>query len=132
MTREEKFVLYFKILNRWMYLKNCNIPLGKSMLLQGKTVAIYGIGELGKRLIEQFALEKTEVKYAVDKKAKMLFADFDLYTLEEELPNVDVMIVTPIAEFDEIKKELSDKTDSVIISLEEVINNLWEKCWCDE
>ena len=132
MTREEKFVLYFKILNRWMYLKNCNIPFAESALLKDKSVAIYGLGELGKRLIEQFELEDRKVEYAIDKQAKLLFADFDLYTLEENLPNVDVVVVTAVADFEEIKSELSGRINTTIVSLEEIVNCLWEKCWCDE
>ena len=132
MTREEKFVLYFKILNRWMYLKNCNIPFSECALLKDKSVAVYGLGELGKRLIEQFALEDRKVEYAIDKQAKLLFADFGLYTLEENLPDVDVVVVTAVADFEEIKQELSKKANSTIISLEEIVNHLWEKCWCVE
>ena len=126
MNREEKFVLYFTVLNRWMNLKNCDVRLSECLLIKGKSVAVYGIGELGKRLLEEFILENVEVKYAVDKHAKILFADLDLYTLEERLPNVDVVVVTPIAEFTEIKKELSKRMDCMIVSLEEIINSLWD------
>ena len=132
MTKEEKFILYFKLLNRWMYLKNCNVPIAECAWLKDKSIAVYGLGELGKRLIEQFALEDRKVEYAIDRQAKLLFADFDLYTLEENLPDVDVVVVTAVADFEEIKQELSTRVEGTIISLEKIINHLWEKCWCDE
>ena len=115
----------FSILNKWMQIKNRNMGL-ESFFRDNKmqTAAIYGIGALGKRLIEQLKLDGVTVSYGIDKrKSEINIEGIQVYSPEDALPAVDVIIVTPIF-FYEIEEMLQSKlgTWQNIVSIEEVIN----------
>ena len=54
----------------------------------------------------------------------MQYDGVTIYLPEEKFPDVDVIIVTAIAYYEDIEKLLSGKTKSRVISLEDVINEL--------
>lgn len=115
----------FNILDKWMQIKNRNSGL-KSYFCDNKmqTAAIYGMGALGKRLIEQLKQDGIKVSYGIDKKKSEINIDGILvYSPEDTLPKVDVIIVTPIF-FYEIEEMLQSKFGAWqnIVSIEEVIN----------
>lgn len=86
-----------------------------------KTVAIYGMKELGERLYDELAGSGITVKYIIDKNADTIYADVDVVTPDDELEPVDVIVVTAIYYFDEIETMLSEKVDYPVVSLEDVL-----------
>ena len=74
-----------------------------------KTIAIYGMKELGEHLYEEL------------KDADSIYADVDVITPDDDLEQVDVIVVTAIYYFDEIEEMLSQKVDYPVISLEDVL-----------
>lgn len=86
-----------------------------------KTVAIYGMKELGERLYDELENTGIEVRYIIDKNADAIYADVDVVTPDDELKPVDVIVVTAIYYFDEIEENLSDKVDCPIVSLEDIL-----------
>ena len=86
-----------------------------------KTVAIYGMKELGERLYDELANTGIEVRYVIDKNADSIYADVDVVTPDNELEPVDVIVVTAIYYFDEIEENLSDKVECPIVSLEDIL-----------
>lgn len=86
-----------------------------------KTVAIYGMKELGERLFDELEGSGIEVRYIIDKKADAIYADVDVITPEDDLEPVDVIVVTALYYFDEIEEMLSDKVDYPIVSLEDIL-----------
>lgn len=86
-----------------------------------KTVAIYGMKELGERLYDELENTNIEVRYIIDKNADMIYADVDVVTPDDVLEPVDVIVVTAIYYFDEIEENLSDKVDCPIVSLEDIL-----------
>lgn len=86
-----------------------------------KTVAIYGMKELGERLYDELENTGIEVRYAIDKNADSIYADVDVVTPDDDLEPVDVIVVTAIYYFDEIEENLSGKVDYPIISLEDIL-----------
>ncbi len=115
----------FYILNKWLQIKN----EGGSLKLYFKDnclsdVAIYGGGAIGRRLYEELCLEKVEVKYFIDQNAKNIHIQgVDVKTLEEKLPKVDAVIVTPIA-FYEIEKNIRSRMgdEVAVISIEDIVD----------
>lgn len=89
-----------------------------------KTVAIYGMKELGERLIDELKDSEIKVCYAIDKNADQIYADVDVLKPEDELGAVDVIVVTAIYYFDEIEEMLSGKVDYPIVSLEDILYEL--------
>lgn len=73
------------------------------------------------RLLDELKDCGVEVKYAVDKNADSIYADLDVHLPDEELPKVDVVVVTAVYFFDEIYNNLMDKVSCPIVSLEDVI-----------
>lgn len=86
-----------------------------------KTVAVYGMKELGERLCDELKDTGITVSYAIDKKADKIYADVDVITPDDELAPVDVIVVTAITFFDEIEEMLSERVDCPIISLEDIL-----------
>lgn len=89
-----------------------------------KTVAIYGMKELGERLYDELKDSEIEVKYVIDKNADTIYADVDVIEPEDTLEDVDVIVVTAIHYFDEIEEALGAKVDYPVISLEDVVYEL--------
>ncbi|MCM1157854.1 MAG: hypothetical protein NC300_09485 [Bacteroidales bacterium] len=118
-----KFKGYYSLLNQWLLLKQ----EGQSMAQyfadnQYKAIAIYGMGELGNLLYRELKNNgRVDVKYAIDKNADNVYSELKVFDTADDLPPVDVVIVTATFAFDEIEAELRKKVACQIISLEDVI-----------
>ena len=95
-----------------------------------KKIAIYGMGSIAELLSKQFErYADVEIKYYIDRNGRELF--YGLNGLEvvdfegiAEMEEVDVIIVTAIADYDEIMSEIGKKVSNVkVVSLEEIVNN---------
>lgn len=121
----DKFKGYYNMLNQWLALKQKGQRLEKYFVDNGyKTIAIYGMGEMGNRLYDELCDTEIKVKYAIDKVAGSTFSELDVREVDSELDAVDAVIVTAIFAFDEICEELEDKLDCPLISLDDVIYEL--------
>lgn len=108
--------------DQWLRVRQEGKTLVEYFKKQGyKTVAIYGMKELGERLYDELQGSDITVKYVIDKNADEIYADVDVITPDEELEPVDVIVVTALYFFDEIEEMLSDKVDYPIISLEDIL-----------
>lgn len=116
-----KFKRYYYTLNQLLIIKQEGKFLLEYFIKNGyKNIAIYGMGEMGNRLINELKNTEINVKYGIDKNAGST-AELDVYELEDNLENVDAIVVTAIFAFEEIEKELSQVIDCPIISLEDII-----------
>lgn len=86
-----------------------------------RTAAVYGVGFLGERLIDELAKIDVNVLYAIDLHKKGKYAGIEIKNLDEQLLGVDVIIVTPIYDYHHIANILMEKTESAVISLEQII-----------
>lgn len=86
-----------------------------------KTVAIYGMKELGERLVDELRDSDIKVCYAIDKNANQIYSDIDIVTPDDELEPVDVIVVTAIYYFYEIEEMLNEKVDYPVVSLEDIL-----------
>ena len=122
----EKFKGYYQLLNQWLILKQEDKLLAQYFIDNNyKTVAIYGMGELGKRFYAELKNnDKVQVKYAVDQNTANIYAELKVLTLEDKMPKVDVIVVTATFAFYEIEKKLSEKVACPIVSLEEIVSEI--------
>lgn len=88
-----------------------------------KEVAIYGIGELGNCLVKELEFHNITIKYLIDKKKNKEYK-YPIFQPEDNLPDVEAIIVTPVYDFETIESMLSEKTTAKILSIEEIINEL--------
>lgn len=86
-----------------------------------KSIAIYGMKELGERLYDELQGSDITVRYIIDRNADAIYADVDVVFPDSELEPVDVIVITAIYYFDEIEEMLSSKVDYPIVSLEDVL-----------
>ncbi|MCM1211806.1 MAG: hypothetical protein NC318_09395 [Blautia sp.] len=108
--------------DKWLQVRQKGKTLVEYFEKQGyKTVAIYGMKELGERLYDELYGSGITVKYIIDKNADLLYADVDVVTPDEKLESVDVIVVTAIYYFDEIEEMLSERVDYPIVSLEDIL-----------
>lgn len=87
------------------------------------TVAIYGMGDVGQRLYKELKDTDIEVKYAIDRR-KIDIDEIQVISIDDELPEVDLIIVTAICDFPEIAGLLMTKTRCKVISFEEIVYGL--------
>ena len=110
------------VLNQWLLLKNEGKSLADYFVNNSyKNIAVYGMGELGNRLIEELKSSDINVRYGIDKNVQSVYSEIEVIDLESKIENVDVIVVTAVFAFEEIENELSKRTDIPIVSLEEVI-----------
>lgn len=84
-------------------------------------IAIYGMGYVGERLFDELKDSDVKVEYAIDKNADGINMEIDVFTPEEELPDVDLIIVTAIYFYAEIERTLKELTDYRVSSLEDIL-----------
>lgn len=119
----ERMKVYYNIMNKWMKLREEHKSIAEYLEGQGiQTVAIYGLGDMGKHLEKELEDSKITVKYAINKDAAYLILDLDVYSPDRDLPPVDAVIVTPVMEYDEICRGLREKVSCPILSIADVIN----------
>ena len=118
----DKHLALFQMMDQWVAVKQ----QGKNLAdyfekKQYKSIAIYGMSYAGQRLVEELESSNIQIKYGIDKNADSICSDIDIVTMENELDVVDAVVVTPITFFDEIEKELSERVDCSIMSLEDIL-----------
>lgn len=117
-----KMTSYYMLFNKWMKLKEEGRGTEDYFIKNNiHSIAIYGYKELGERLYSELKNTPIEVKYIIDKNINKVRAEIDVYSPDEDLPEVDAIIVTATHFYDEIEDELSDLVECQIISLADVI-----------
>lgn len=121
-TMSDKHLALFLMMNQWVAVKQEGKNLADYFEKNNyRSIAIYGMSYAGERLLEELKNSSIEVKYGIDKNASGIYSDIELVTVDDKLEEVDAVVVTPIFFFDEIEKELSDKINCPIISLEDIL-----------
>ena len=119
----DKHLALFLMMNEWVKVKQKGKNLSTYFEKKGyKKIAIYGLSYAGETLISELKDTGIEIAYAIDKNASgMYLDDLDIYSMDEELGKVDVIVVTAITFFESIENELSSKVEYPIVSLEDVL-----------
>jgi len=110
------------LFNQWMITKQ----EGKSVVQyfeknNYKSIAIYGMSHVGQRLYDEIKNSGIDIRYVIDKNADYMHTPLEVVTLDAELKEVDVIVVTPVFFFDEIKGDLEKKINCPIVSLEDIL-----------
>lgn len=118
----DKHLELFLMMNQWVKVKQDGKHLADYLEREGyKNIAIYGMSYAGETLVKELKNTNINVAYGIDKKGEAVYADVEVFSLEDEFEKVDAVIVTAITFFDEIEQELSEKLDCAIISLEDIL-----------
>ncbi len=75
----------------------------------------------GETLLNELKDTMVHVVYGIDNNAGGIYSDIDIFSMEDNLPPVDAVVVTATTYFDEIEEKLREKVDCPIISLEDIL-----------
>lgn len=123
--QKNKMTEFYDILIRWMELYQEEKKISNWIQKYGyKRVAVYGMRELGVLVYNELLLEKVDVVCAIDKNSVSLNLDIDVIKPCDELPDIDVIIVTAPHYYGQIKRDLENITQASIVSIEDIIFEL--------
>lgn len=113
------------VMNSWLLLKNRNRHLGMYLEKHGyKTVAVYGAGFLGVRLIEELINYKVALSYVIDQSGKAPVPGVEVYTIEQKLPVVDLVIISVVHLYPFIENKVKQFIAADVVSLEDILLEL--------
>lgn len=119
----ERYKEYWQVLDKWLKFELAGNTIAQ--YLKDKlfdTVAIYGLGMLGTSLVTELVNNGVEIKYGIDQDIyKGRQFNFPVYTLEDELPEVQVIIVTTTNIFFQVSKKLEKQSEAKIISIRTIV-----------
>lgn len=124
---DNKYKKLFTFFSWWVSLNESGFTVGK--YLKGRNinrVAIYGLGALGRHLLFELKEAGIDVVYGIDQRSDKLnlaipFLD---WADKKALPDVDLLIVTAITEYEQIERELCEVRECPVISLEDIIKDM--------
>lgn len=126
MTTEERYQHSYLLLLHWIESVYLGHNVSDFFIEEGyKKIAIYGMGDLANRLMDALADSGVQILYGIDRDAAGTVCKIkDIYSLEDDFPDADVIVVTPFYVYDSIYELLHKKTNIPILSIEEVIWSL--------
>lgn len=115
----KKYNNFYRVFERMLNLKLDGKCISKYILdKKYKRVAIYGLGIVGRSLVKVLESESVNIVYGVDQdEYKDRAFRFPVYTLQEELENIDIIIVTVEDEYSHIKLELEKRIKADIVKV---------------
>lgn len=118
----DMYKTYFYDMNRWMMLKLRGIQISDYLLENGyKNVIIYGLNDMGKRLLEELSKTQVNVCCVIDKNASNLHTQYDVRDFEDEWEPADAVIVMLPMYFEEIKKDVERRCICPVLSFEAIL-----------
>lgn len=117
-----KYMTFFTLYDEWLSMKQRGKSIKEYFCIHGyKSVAIYGMGKMGARFYQELQQEGIKVSYVIDRNASHIEVDIECLLPEGQFPMVDVIVVTAVNDFEEIKDTLEAKVPYPIVSLEDII-----------
>lgn len=124
-TRANKFELYLNDLDLWMALREQKISIVDSLKKKGVSkIAIYGYGIMGRHLLEECKQSDIECSYIIDRQRDKIHTLIPVYSPNDELPTVDMIIVSAYFFYEDIKSCISSECISLGTLIHEVYNNI--------
>lgn len=115
-----KYIQYLKIDKLLENVSYNNIPI-----FPFRKVAVYGMGVYGKILCKLLSDINIKVLYAIDRNAgDIQQTEFKIYYPKDSFPDAEVVIVTAIFAFDEVKKKIQRKLECPIIRMDDLLEKL--------
>lgn len=89
-----------------------------------RTVAIYGMGEIGERMMEDILLNSSvKLLYGIDVKASELYMAVPVYTLDQAavMEKPDLILLTVGGGSDSLRKEIREKMSCEVMTIGELL-----------
>lgn len=132
-TAPNKFRSMFMLAEKWLRIGQKGRKIVEYIRNHGfHTVAIYGFGALGSILFDDLNGSHITISYIIDR-APMDLGDWIIkLTPDDDLPKVDLIIVTVVNDYENIYKNLSSRYPYAIMNLADILEELLlqdEKEW---
>ena len=82
---------------------------------------------MANHLIKELENSSVEIVYGIDRQADSIYGKFPIFSTDRIFPESDVIVVTPVFDYENIKKELTGKVNCPIVPLDEVVNDTYER-----
>lgn len=90
-----------------------------------KKIALYGYGIYGKKIKKQLEKSGIEVEYIVDKRASEIMIDVPIYTLKDEIPKTEHLLITAVGtNYYEIHEKFNKNGQCSIYYLNELLSDI--------
>ncbi len=117
-----KFHEFYDVLLQWVKVHQSGRTLADYFRKYGyRTIAIYGMKELGIALWAELEDTGIVVKYGIDNKVNKMDVNINMFKAKDNLEEVDAIIVTAIHDYADIEMELKDKMKCPIVALNDVV-----------
>ena len=127
----DKFRKMFYLLSDWQMIKENGGSITRPLREQGiRTVAVYGMGRMGKLLIKELEHAGIRIAYLIDKNAKYIETEYKAYTLEDELQKlepVDAVLLSLVQEEQAISDEIKRRMEVRVLTIGRLIQETGEK-----
>ena len=118
----KRYQSYYNMLAKWLEMEEKGKPVDVLLKEAGyKKIAVYGMGNIGKRLCKVLQNTEIDVEYGIDGQIVNDVEDVPVLSLDDVLPEVDAIVVTVPFAYVDIKKKIEEKIDYPVISLEHII-----------
>ena len=111
------------VFNAWLDARQALKVIFEEWSAKKKTVAILGYGKIGKRLHKELCNAGVMVKFIIDYPGYHKFSTAPLYTLDEEIPNVDIVVNTMIDVCADVYDEMKKVGKDAVVDLKTMIFN---------
>ena len=123
-ARNDMYIAYYRLLEKWMAVRERGSSAKTYFEANGmRKIIIYGMGKMAGHLLEDLKQSDIEIVCAIDKGAVNKSAEFPVISGENDIPEADCIVITPVYDAEEICQTLQDRTTIPLLSLTEVVNN---------
>lgn len=126
-----KLLSMIAVYDQWMYLKIRNRSISEYFLKKSiKKIAIYGMSYIGNRLYDELKNSGIDIILGIDKNADMILYEIPVLKpndtqLSKYIQEVDMIVVTAVAFYQEIKKELESCYQVRIVSINDILLDMY-------
>lgn len=121
---DKHLALYMTML-QWVKVKQEGRNLAEYFIREGyRNIAVYGMGYVGERLVEELAGTDVAIRYGIDANADNVYAQIPVVKPSDCLEHVDAVVVTPVYFFDQIEAALVEKVSCPVLSVDDVLFDL--------
>ncbi len=118
---KKKIDTYYHLFDQWLSKYERGQGVDAYFRNNGyENIAIYGMKELGEHLLNELLDSEINVSYVIDRNLSIIPPNIMGYHPNDELPKVDVIVVTASYYFFEIKEQLKCNNCD-IVSIDDVI-----------
>ena len=106
------------VLLKWVDVYQNSLKIGDYLWQKGiKTIAIYGMGYLGRLLLNELKNSNVQVQYGIDRRAGNIVTSIPVVKLDEVKEEVDLIIITAPVRYNELRPYLNFD----MVSLEDLL-----------